>query len=753
MGLISRFRAVVGALKGEQQLYVSSTVRPYELHVDGRFRRYHYEEMLKRWQGWFAVAQSRNACAVASLKWTVVRDSRYGKTGFKTKKPGMALRKHMTTTAGQIARRKAYQAGDNIEEITDPNHPLVRILENPNPFMGYFELCEMTEQMQGACGDFGWYNVYGDNGWPVEFWPMYPQFMRVVADEQNIIKEYVYGRGPEIEHHFPAEDVWLFKRPNPFGDPYRGLSDLYKCAASVDLSTMFDSYAINALKNAVQPGLIIADERLDAKKQKEVHAALMRRAGTQNAAKDLLLQLGEKAKILPWEAGQKEAGFLGGASDDATMKKIAAACDIPPDILVMGPTSLAHGETAMPHWQKYGIRPRAQRYEDTINRNIPYSFAKLNDPGLMVIIEDSVTEDQNDIAERNKIMIDAGAGTVNEFRAEMGRAPVEGGDDVRDPMEMEQAKMDHAAEQADKDRASAEKQAKSKPDPKAAAKSFVRDSDRTEHDPLESLLLTMFKERHGITKAVTPPAEGDEPPEIKAIGKAALAWLTDWFSDWARKARGGSLPGHASQVAEWAFVRPEDAMKLAERLMPSLRAGVKVGIDMGMAELPESTTPFVVEASRVEQYLDSVTGRLVESVTKTVDEQLREVLIEKLSGGSTGPELVEAVSAVMRERTVADAERIAVTEGSQVLHGGAIIAWEKSGAVVGKKWLLSGNPCHICRAIAKSHNTAALDAPFVPLGATIKTAEGDFTVKYRDIMHPPAHPRCRCDMVPVFREE
>jgi len=725
MGLLTRVSQLLGVKQKQQELYVESTVRPFELHTDGRFRRYHYEEMLKRWQGWFAVGVSRNSAAVASLKWTVVRDSRYGKSAFQTKKPNANLLKHMRDTAGPLARTKAYQAGDNVEEITDPNHPLVRILENPNPFMGYFELCEMTEAMQGVCGDFGWYNVYGDNGWPVEWWPMYPQFTRVVADERNIINRYIYGRGPEIEHDFKPEDVWFFKRPNVFGDPYRGMSDLWKCAQSVDLSVMFDSYAINALKNAIQPGLIIMDERLDPKKQKEVHAALVRRSGTQNAAKDLLLQLGKDAKVIPWEAGTKEAGFIGSASDEATMKKIAAACDIPPDILVMGPTSLAHGETAMPHWMKYGIQPRARRYEDTINRNIPFAFRALNDPGLFVVIENPVVEDLDKVTNRENIQIAGGWGTVNEARSAVGKPPSDdpAHNDLKDPADLEREKMAHAAEQADKDRAAN----KQKPKDKPAKKSLS-----VEH----------------VHKAITPPEEGKEPDEIKAIGKAALAW----FMEWSQKVLAGSLPSHASQVENFISIRPEDAMKLAEKLGPSIRGGVQLGIEAGRDELPMDSRNFVVEKSRVEQYVETVNGQLVESVTKTVDNQLKEVLIEQLSGGTTGPELTQAVADIMRDKTLADAERIAVTEGSQVLHGGAELAWAASGDVVGKKWLESGDPCPICRAIAKNHNTAKLGESFVPLGATIKTSEGDWTVTYRDIMRPPAHPRCRCDMVPIMRK-
>lgn len=729
MQITKRIRDALLAFKGgTRSEYISTIVRPSEIHSQGMFQRYDYFEMLKRYNGWFKVATSRNGAAVASLKFTLCRNGNRGKTGFRTRPASKILTKQLREgRVGRLALKAAMRSGENVEEIDDPNHPIIRLLDNPNPFMGYYELAEITEIMQGVCGDIGWYMVAGENGWPVEAWPMYPQYTRVVADEKNIIKEYIYGRGREIEQHFPEASVLFFKRPNPFGDPYRGMSDLYACASSVDLSTMFDSYALNSLKNAVQPGLIISDESLTPARQKEIYTELHRRSSTLHAARDLLLQLSKDAKIMPWEPKATEAGFLGGASDRATMEKIAAACDIPPDILVMGPTSLAHGETAMPHWMRYGVRPRAIRFENVLNRNLPDMFKGLGDD-LFIVIEDPVSADETTASADLVAEVGAGIRTVNEARVARDLPPTDNpeDDELRDPQAMEQAKLDATVDMAEKDR----KAAKDKPEAVTKTREDVH-------------IHIANGEVH--TKAITPPEHGKEPPEVKAIGKIVLTWLTGIVDDASRQ-----LPDHPAIVEAYSFVTGTDKMKLAEKMNAPLEAGVQVGIDEGIAELPEAARAFVVEKSRVQQYVDEVNGQLVESLSKTIDDQIKAVLVKELEKGTTGPELTAAVKAVLKERTLADAERLAVTEASQVLHGGAIIAWQKSGVVSGKKWLLSGDPCPVCEAIARDHSTAPLDSPFVPFGATIKTADGTFTASYRAIMHPPAHPRCRCDMVPIL---
>ena len=78
-------------------------------------------------------------------------------------------------------------------------------------------------------------------------------------------------------------------------------------------------------------------------------------------------------------------------------------------------------------------------------------------------------------------------------------------------------------------------------------------------------------------------------------------------------------------------------------------------------------------------------------------------------------------------------------------------AWEKSGVVAGKEWLLSGEPCPICIAMAEKYNRAALGQPFVPLGGTIETSEGPVLVDYAPIDGPPAHVNCRCSTGAIFK--
>ena len=83
------------------------------------------------------------------------------------------------------------------------------------------------------------------------------------------------------------------------------------------------------------------------------------------------------------------------------------------------------------------------------------------------------------------------------------------------------------------------------------------------------------------------------------------------------------------------------------------------------------------------------------------------------------------------------AELIAVTETAFADVAGNMIAYEESGVVVGKRWIVGSAEklCEICAG-----NAAQGVIPFDKTFASGRLA-------------PPAHPRCRCDVLPVTKKQ
>lgn len=857
--LRSRVKAAARALLGQTE-YINTMVRPSDVS-SGQWPRYKNKnlESLKLNSGWVKCAAGRNAAAVASFPIMVMRDAARGKTGFETRRLGGVEAKHARRSAGRIATKAAIKAGENIEEITDPNHPLVRLLDTPNPFCGGYELRELGEMMQGLCGDFGWFIVRGANGWPIEAWPMFPQFTEVVPSEDKLIRAFTYGRSEEIRHTFDPSQVVFFKRPNPFGDPYRGVGDLYACAVAAELSLQFDSFAYNTLENATQPGLIIAAKNFPKPKRDAAYAEMRNRNGVRNAARDMFLELDTKdALIQTWEPKAHEAGFLGGASDEATMKKIAACFDIPHDILMMSSTSKAHGETAHPHWMQYGVLPRLNREEDTLNRSLVPMFAEaLNDPGLFVMTKSPLSEDMDAITVRENTQLLNGWGTVNEARAAVGKPPMDDGDELRDPMaglgvtgagavndenDEEPAKLDTTDDGVGA-AASGEVQATAlngaqvqalsdlatqcadgklpvesavaiataafplvSPETIAAIFNPVRNfTPRPDPEPptppispgggadrnlpapsadsvkgiaapccqhAGSFIKSLLARRDIATKEALPPPSAQEDKMRRALSDAfkfAAPWIIDAMLADPSIVTDPTLTAIEGAVKS-SELGPTVAQAVGDEAMPLFTDGWDTALD-GPNKPPAMTitgpagqtvtmpTPSITmdwespnEFAR--EAMQDYRIKLAQSVEKTTAEALRTVIEEGVANGKTVPQLTDDVRGVMGHLSDYAAERIARTESQRAYHSGRLAAWQETGIVKGWKFILSGNPCEMCREAERQFTDVPLGSPMIPLGGSFSWMEDGVkrtTVNnYQTMMAPPLHPNCACDMVAIW---
>lgn len=137
-------------------------------------------------------------------------------------------------------------------------------------------------------------------------------------------------------------------------------------------------------------------------------------------------------------------------------------------------------------------------------------------------------------------------------------------------------------------------------------------------------------------------------------------------------------------------------------------------------------------------------ARLVTEISDTTRDMLREQISDAIERGLSVKELASEIrdcSAFAPER----AELIAVTELAEADVRGNKIAYADSGVVVGLRWVAEGGYADdaICDACAM--NSGAV----VPIGPDGMAAE-PYPSGARGV---PAHPRCRCDEIPVLAGE
>lgn len=118
------------------------------------------------------------------------------------------------------------------QQIQVDNHPLERLLRNPNPLMSQFELIEQTVGMLELYGNAYWFLAGDVTGQPAEIWPLRPDRVTVVPHPERVVRGYLY----EIDgQRIPLESVEVvhFKRWHPAND-YYGLSALEAARIAVD---------------------------------------------------------------------------------------------------------------------------------------------------------------------------------------------------------------------------------------------------------------------------------------------------------------------------------------------------------------------------------------------------------------------------------------------------------------------------------------------------------------------------------------
>jgi SPP1 gp7 family putative phage head morphogenesis protein len=135
---------------------------------------------------------------------------------------------------------------------------------------------------------------------------------------------------------------------------------------------------------------------------------------------------------------------------------------------------------------------------------------------------------------------------------------------------------------------------------------------------------------------------------------------------------------------------------------------------------------------RAVKWAEQRAGELIKGVEETTRDRVKATVAQGLDEGKTNAEIAD----ILEENDAfssARAETIARTETAAADVAGNIIGWQESGVVDGKEWIVAdAGECDLCQAYAGT---------IVPLDEEFE--EGD----------PPLHPNCRCDVLPVLKDD
>jgi HK97 family phage portal protein len=153
------------------------------------------------------------------------------------------------------------------EQVVD--HPLVELLNTPNPFMTGDELWGLTVVLdQWMAGNAYVLKGRTDLGNAAELWRLRPDRVRIIPDEQEFIAGYEYKVGQK-KFVFPRDDIMHIKTLNP-DNPYYGTPLLLPVIDSLSIDAAMKGYLKTFyLSGGSGPGAILSVEGELTQEEKE----------------------------------------------------------------------------------------------------------------------------------------------------------------------------------------------------------------------------------------------------------------------------------------------------------------------------------------------------------------------------------------------------------------------------------------------------------------------------------------------------
>ena len=676
-------------------------------------------------------------------------------------------------------KAKMSQIGEDFEEVTDPTDPVVALINNPNPRQTAFSyMRQLIINRRTAGGVFEVPIMSG--GIPVQLETVNPKYMRAELDTTygTLIREWVAHRnGRDLEHYAPDELI-VYGTQNP-DEPGKFVSALASCINEVYLLWNITTARTAMMANGGHPGGFIESTKgLDETQRRRLEEEFAKRfAGPEAAGYPMVLEPGliyretSSGKELDWNA-----------SVEALQDTVLRTMGIPNELLDTKDANLAGAQEASPEYARRTLLPLAREIEDERNeRLIPMFGEGFED--YVLAFDDMVGEDM--LAEMQVRQLRAQTYvTVNELRAEDGLEPIEGGNVVLG-LQQQAAAADPFAglfgKQLDELQAAVKALTLPAPDDEELTIT-VREPDQkaaTDSNEQKQVIRDVDVLYGGVElpgckcESCRPPrntkeADIDETAIYKqnaaVVAELADEWYQDTLMDAGDLLASGGLNSGLSRSAFIEAAATRFLEDVSEPLLDVFSAGYTEGGTEVAGEVEEADLgAFAVPSDRAGELYRRHRLRLAEDVSSTairaaenavdgiVDQLIEQGLDEGLRRDEISKLLAEKVPGISRSR----AETIARTEVANAQLMGRLEAWKDSEFVEGKQYLLSSDPCFICKYVAnklRGRPTLKLDEPFLKAGESIPNGTNPPYVVTRDIMVPPSHPRCRCSMAAVMVE-
>lgn len=577
------------------------------------------------------------------------------------------------------------------------NHIAETTLYDVNPFMTSSELILYTQSFLELEGNAFWYLPKGQvTKKPAEIWLLDPHRVTVVKSNNAFINGYVYKNERNEIIPFTTEDVLHFKRFNPLSK-YRGMGTVQAAALAIDIDTYSAQFNRNFFFNSAMPSATLETDGTITKEQMERIKAEWdsRYKGVDNAHKLAILQGG--LHFNPVQLSQKDMEFL--EQRKFTRDEIMGIFRVPKTILgITEDVNRANAEATEYVFSKRVIKPRMEFIMDRLNEFYLPLFG-LDQKEYRFAFTDPTPQNVELKLKANETGLRAGYLTINEVREEEGRDAVDGGDVVYLPANLLPISISKKTGQDSNSQKELVSIVKENKDDSAEVEKRVRfiEGQITERTQVYKSIFLDQKAR--VVRALQTKKSKKGTKDEELIDKVNPTFDEEFTS---------KLEDANKETLETSYIR---AGKLA------------------LANL-EIDLPFDVTHERAVSWLQENALSQAKLVVGTLRDEMRVRITTGVKEGLGVNDITNNLAEFFDEQSEWRALRIARTEVIGGYAEGSLEGYRQSGIVSMKRWLSASDPDSLC--------ALNIQDGAIPLNASFSSGHSA----------PPAHPNCRCTLVP-----
>lgn len=641
--------------------------------------------------------------------------------------------------------------GDTVEIF---DHPALDLLYRVNPFQTKSEFLEITETNLKLSGDAFWWKIRNNSGQVAELWNLRPDMMTIIKDDTEFIKGYEFTKTDGSKATFAPDDIIHFKYPNPL-DQYYGMSPVSPTQVRIDTEEFASQYQRDFFLNNARPDAILKFENnsdLTEETKTEIRKGWNKRyKGVGKNSKIAILE-GE-VTYQQLSMSQREMDYID--SMKFTRDDILVAFAVPkPIVAITDDVNRANAETAMHIFLSETIHPELNRLEEKINEQL--IIPEFGDD-LFIEFPDPTPENRELTLKEYEEGIKNGYMLINEVREKENLLPVDGGWDLRQPLNQVTVGTLKAPKKATKNYifrgkgmlkfklALKEKLTKeiytqlrkdnnTKKKINATIKSEVKKEESQEKDEKTPKALIKGEELREnyydmVNKQIdqrTEKLKGEMSIQASRQQAGVIKIINENLEKNLKEKGAEDL-----KVALTGFFATEDKI-MASFILPFIENSV---MDAGLESLLLINGEGTFETTEaVQKRIEARSKLFGKQINETTKKKLSKSLAEGITDGEGIAEMSTRVNKVYKEYPDYRSELIARTETTASNNEGFIEGFRQSGVATHKEWVATLDD-------KTRHEHVELNGDIVRLDKNFENG-----------LAYPQEPNCRCVIAPAFED-